>query len=202
MRSSLTLASLMVTAVLAAQPPEFRSGVQLLTIDASVRDKSGNPVTDLHPSDFTVTIDGKPRTVVFAQLFRSEPNAIVVTGDQTIGLYKANTESPPGQMVLFVVDRNALPPGMERPILESAAAMVAKLSPADAVGLASIPGPVIEFTRDHAGIEQALRSMTGAPPPRTSARNVTWDEAKAFARGDAQVIREVLARECASAQRR
>jgi VWFA-related protein len=198
MRSSLTLASLMVTAVLAAQAPEFRSGVQLLRIDASVRDKSGNPVTDLRPSDFTVTIDGKLRPVVFAQLFRSEPNAIVVAGDQTVGLYKANTESPAGQIVVFVVDRNALPPGTERPILESAAAMLAELPPGDAVGLASIPGPVIELTRDHAKIEQALRSITGAPQLRTSARNVTWDEAKAFARGDSRVIGEVMDRECAS----
>jgi hypothetical protein len=44
-----------------APAPTFRSGRDILTIDAAVRDKDGRPVTDLQPSDFVVTIDGQPR---------------------------------------------------------------------------------------------------------------------------------------------
>ena len=52
-----------------APAPTFRSGRDILTIDAAVRDKDGRPVTDLQPSDFVVTIDGQPRRVLAAALF-------------------------------------------------------------------------------------------------------------------------------------
>jgi hypothetical protein len=38
-----------------APAPRFRSGRDILTIDAAVRGKDGRPVTDLQPSDFVVT---------------------------------------------------------------------------------------------------------------------------------------------------
>jgi VWFA-related protein len=198
MRLSLTLA-VVVGFTVTAQPPQFKSGVQLLTIDASVRDKGGNPVTDLKPTDFTVTIDGKPRTVVFARYFHSEPAAILAASDSTVGHYATNTtpDSAGGHVVVFAIDRNALPPGTERPILANAAAMLDGLSPADSAGLVEIPGRTREVTRDHARIAEMLKSITGMSQPRTSARNVTWDEAKGFERGDRQVIGEVMARECA-----
>ena len=185
------------------QPPQFKSGVQLLTIDASVRDKAGNPVADLKPTDFAVTIDGKPRTVVFAQYFHSESSTIVASSDATVGRYETNTnpDAPAGHVVIFAIDRNALPPGTERPILESAAGMLDALSRADSVGLVEIPGRSFEVTRDHARIADVLKSITGMPPPRTSARNVTWDEAKGFERGDKIVISTVMARECSTGDR-
>ena len=181
-----------------AQPPQFKSGVQLLNIDASVRDKSGKPVTDLKPADFTVTIDGRPRTVVFAQYFHSEPTTIVASSDPTVGRYATNTDpdSPVGHVVVLAIDRNALPPDTERPILASAAAMLDGLSRADSVGLVEIPGRAFEVTRDHAHIADVLKSIAGMPQPRTSARNVSWDEAKGFEQHNMSVIQEVYAREC------
>jgi VWFA-related protein len=178
--------------------PQFKSGVQLLTIDASVRDKAGNPVADLKPTDFTVTIDGKPRTVAFAQYSHSEPSTIVASSDPTVGRYETNTnpDAPAGHVVIFAIDRNALPPGTERPILASAAGMMEGLSRADSVGLVEIPGRSFDVTRDRTRIAEVLKSIVGMPPPRSSARNVAWDEAKGFERGDKRVIAEVLAREC------
>ena len=156
MRLSLTLGILLGAAV-TAQQPQFKSGVQLLTIDASVRDKSGKAVPDLKPSDFSVTIDGKPRAVVFAQYFHSEPSTIVATSDSTVGRYETNSnpDSPAGHVVVFAIDRNALPPGMERPILESAAAMLGGLSRADSVGLVEIPGRSFDVTRDTCGLRKS-----------------------------------------------
>src|SRR5262245_24168233 len=114
MRLTLTLAALLSCAAV-AQQPQFKSGVQLLTIDASVRDKSGAPVSDLQPLDFTVLIDGKPRTVVFAQYFHSEPGTILASSDPTVGRYETNTtpDAPAGHVVVFAIDRNALPSGTE-----------------------------------------------------------------------------------------
>jgi len=196
MRPSLTLAVLLSFA-LTPQPPQFRSGVQLLTIETTVRDKGGNPVMDLKPSDFTVTIDGKPRAVVFAHFFHAEPATIVGSGDTTVGRYVSNVDSPAtGHALVFAIDRDALPPGTERPILESAAAILDRLSPADSVGLVEIPGRSFEVTRDRTRIADVLRSIVGSPPHRTSARHVTWEESKAFDRQNRRVMQEVYAREC------
>jgi VWFA-related protein len=197
MRLSLPLAFLLTITVV-AQQPQFKSGVQLLTIDASVRDKAGNPVPDLKPTDFTVTIDGKPRTVVFAQYFHSEASTIVASSDPTVGRYETNTspDSSAGHVVVFAIDRNALPPETERPILASAATMLDGLSRTDSVGLVEIPGRAFDVTREHARIADLLKSIAGMPQPRTSARNVSWEEAKAFERGDRTVIGQVMAREC------
>src|SRR5262249_33778090 len=131
-----------------AQQPQFKSGVQLLTIDASVRDKGGNAVADLTASDFTVTIDGKPRTVVFAQYSHTEPATIVGSKDPSVGSYETNASSgsSAGHVVVFVIDRDALASGAERPILASAAAMLEGLSGADSVGLVEIPGRAFEVT--------------------------------------------------------
>jgi hypothetical protein len=57
--------------------PTFRSAVDLLTIEASVRDHCGVPAPDLQSADFTVTIDGRPRRVVSAQFFKTESSAPV-----------------------------------------------------------------------------------------------------------------------------
>ena len=54
------------------QPPAFKSGVDLLTLQTTVLDKDGRPVTNLTPADFTVTVEGKPRKVLFAR-FRGAP---------------------------------------------------------------------------------------------------------------------------------
>ena len=49
------------------QPPTFRSGVELVSIDVSVLDRQGLPLRDLTPADFVVTVGGKPRRVVSAE---------------------------------------------------------------------------------------------------------------------------------------
>ena len=43
------------------QPPVFRSGVNLVTVDVLVLDKAGRPIPELKAEDFTVTVDGKPQ---------------------------------------------------------------------------------------------------------------------------------------------
>ncbi len=50
--------------------PTFRGGVDLLTVQATVIDGDGHPIHDLQPGDFTVTVEGRPRKVLFARLLR------------------------------------------------------------------------------------------------------------------------------------
>src|SRR5215203_1006973 len=62
--------SCLAVAPLAAQdkPPVFKTGVELVTVDAQVVDKKGTPIPALRAEQFQVTIDGKRRTVVSAEL--------------------------------------------------------------------------------------------------------------------------------------
>ena len=180
------------------QPPAatFRSGVELITLEASVRDGKNEPVTDLQPADFTITIDGKPRPVVFAHLVRSEPAPIVASSGAIVPRHATNEDAVAGQILVLVVDRNAFPSGYERAIQATASRLLDRLSPADAVGLVQIPGPIVDVTRDHTRVADALKSIVGNSPTRATRHTVSWDEAIAFERGQKFIKATVYAREC------
>ena len=46
-----------------SQPPIFRTGINFVRVDVIVTDKSGRPVSDLKPEDFTVTEAGKAQKI-------------------------------------------------------------------------------------------------------------------------------------------
>jgi len=46
-----------------AAQPAFRAGINFVSVDVIISDKSGANVADLKQSDFEVTEDGKPQTV-------------------------------------------------------------------------------------------------------------------------------------------
>ena len=147
-------------------PPTFRSTVDLLTIDTSVRDKSGQPVPDLQASDFTVTIDGRPRKVVSAVFFKADAAAgtRVSAGAAPTPQHVSNDRSSPGRVVVFALDAETIRGGQERALFETASRMLNNLSPADAVGLTEMPGPSIDLTRDHSAIAEALLRFRGRAP--------------------------------------
>src|SRR5262249_62014199 len=51
------------------QPPKpsFQASVEVTSLDATVVDDRGKPITNLTPADFTVRIDGQQRRVVSAE---------------------------------------------------------------------------------------------------------------------------------------
>src|ERR1019366_947597 len=42
---------------------KFEATTQLVVVNLSAKDKDGNPIKGLKPTDFTVTEDGKPQTI-------------------------------------------------------------------------------------------------------------------------------------------
>jgi VWFA-related protein len=82
-RSRYALVSLLVIgcflAPLAGQqsqdPPTFRTGTELVTVDAIVVDKDGRHVTDIRPEEFKVTLDGKRQTLRQAVYVPTRPAA-------------------------------------------------------------------------------------------------------------------------------
>ena len=63
MRRSLVVSALLLSALQQIQPPTFRSGTNLVQIDAIVDDRDGEPVTDLTADDFDLQDDGKPMAI-------------------------------------------------------------------------------------------------------------------------------------------
>lgn len=196
------LCSLIVLAAACAleaqQPAErqiFRSGREVLSIEASVRDKAGSPVTDLQPSDFTVRVDGRERQVVTSRLFGVIPSGAAASAPLVAGSV-ANVDRPAGRAVVIAIDRDSIRPGGEKPLLDTAARLVEGLGPSDAAAAASLPGATTDFTRDHAVVAAAVRSMTGTMPLFDTRLFLTWEEAAAFERKDSITIQAARAREC------
>lgn len=178
-----------------APVPAFRTGRDLVTIDATVFDADGRPVTDLAPSEFVVTIDGKVRQVLTAGLFSGAQDRPGAASTSIAQVVRAS-EAPAGRLVVIAIDRESIERGSERPILDTAASLVLSLSPADAVGVTALPGAGLEATRDHAAAADVVRRMTGARPPGSRRHSLTWDDAMAFEQRDARVMRETAARLC------
>ena len=187
---------LLGTAALAQSVQPFRTGTELVAIDITVVDSSGNPVPDLEAHDFAVTVAGQPRTIQSVQFIRSEPTATPAgSGDADVA---SNQRSPSGRALLIVVDESNLRPGSGVALVRNARALLTRISPGDVVGLARIPeGGGVEFTSNHAHIVDALNRVTGRPPrARGSSVTVFLSEAVDSERSGAAQWAAALRREC------
>ena len=120
--------------------PAFRSGIDLLTVQASVLDKDGRPVRDLQASDFIVTVNGQPRKVVFARFNGTDATGVYARSSGTAPAAPAIAAvAPSGSLVMFVVDRDTIRTGSEKAIFATGMTVLDALSPADAVGLVGLP---------------------------------------------------------------
>jgi VWFA-related protein len=188
----------MAAATLLAQP-RFQSGVELLRLGVTVVDEQGKPITDLSARDFSVTVDGQPRAVRFAQLYEStvESSRRVTPAEAApLPSYALNTTGRAGRVVVFAVDLMAIKQGYEWPMLDTAAKLVDSLAPEDAVGLMPIPGKGVDLTRDRSRVADALRMLRGTINIPFIRHYFTIREAVAFEQLDRRIIREVIEREC------
>ena len=189
---------LALAALAAAQSqPTFRSGVDLIRLDASVLDTDGSPVRDLRAEDFIVRVDGKPRVVTFARFYGPDEDRAQVPQTQEPPSFASNTGAARGRVVVIVVDVDSMEPGYEKALLDTAGAMVDSLGPADSVGLLLIPGKGIDLTRDHRRVRERLEMVRGF-----SSRSLLYQhtisvrEAEAIVRRDEHTLAEVIEREC------
>ena len=179
-----------------APNPTFRSGLEILTVEASVRDAAGRPLTDLEASEFVVSIDGQPRRVLTARMFGADTIQVAKAGTPVPRFVRASDASP-GRVIMFAVDRDSIRSGGEKAILNTAAAMMSSFSPADAIGVIGLPVGGIDPTRDHAAAAAAIGLMTGTRPSVHWRRRLSWEEAAAYEKGDRDVISRAVERECA-----
>src|SRR5688572_4837528 len=81
-------AALAGSRVAAQRTPTFRAGVDLVAVDVQVVTSNGLPVSGLGPERFEVTINGRRRRVVSAELVRHDPS---VSGSQPAGGQNASS---------------------------------------------------------------------------------------------------------------
>jgi hypothetical protein len=142
--SALASAAMLLAATQPAQrqsTPVFRGGVDLITVDVRVMDKSGRPATGLGADDFQVEFDGQRRPVRAldyvefgggsSPLGRSGSAAGAAGNDRAI-------EEIEGRSILIAVDDLSFRPLQERGLTAAAAQWLARLTPRDRVGVVAL----------------------------------------------------------------
>jgi VWFA-related protein len=198
---ALNAGSAATTAAQAApqQTPAFRSSVDLVPVDVSVIASDGKPVTGLTATDFTLTVDGRPRRIASAEFLSAAPDAKAVAKRPASATYSTNADTG-GRLIMLVVDQSSIGPGRGRAAMESAIRFLSQLSPADRVGLMTIPpsSSQIEFTREHSLVAQALPRLVGQAETFPTQYRIGVSEATAVHQGDPSQLTKILERECAA----
>ena len=201
--TGVVLAGLAVGAAQAPQrQPDFRSGVDLIEVDAWVVDGEGRPVPDLGSAEFAVTVGGEPRRVVEAQFIPLGPLARDRPAEpSTNPFYASNTDQSPGRLIVLAIDEESFLFGEGRHVMQAAGAFVDTLDPADRVALLAVPQPgaYIDFTADHDRVRRTVAGLAGRGRPPPATLNIGLFEAYQIAvYGNPGAEEEVVARVCAA----
>ena len=196
---AVAIVSVVLLATTGAQEPAiFRSGVDLLTIDATVVGGDGLPDQGLDASDFVLKVDGRQRRVVSAQFVRSTvstpaPRALAAH-------FSSNEFSDPGRFVVVAVDEPHIRRVEGHAALRAASDFVDGLDPLDRVAVLGLGrGGSIEFTRDRAAIRRRVGALVGQGDPTFLQFNIGLIEAVEIADGGRARLAEVVQRECGRA---
>jgi len=149
----------------ASQQSVFRSTVDLIAVDVQVLDRTGLPVFDLRPDAFVVTLNGKSRRVVSAELVRHAAadhvqRALPPAGPAATNQWPVSPAT--GRVFDLAIDTSSFDASVWQRAAAAARVFLTQLSAADRVGLYAFPfGPAIPPTQDHASVRRALDRLTG-----------------------------------------
>ena len=145
----------------AQQPSPAERATPLLSVTFAAVGADGTPVADLKPADVSLKIDGRARPVRSLQL-------VSVSGGPAGGSalpapFGSNATTTRGRSVLVIVDDESFVAGGEQALRQSAERLLAAVSPADRIGLVTIPhgGLNIAPTTDRTRIRTALATLVG-----------------------------------------
>ena len=182
----------------AAQQPTFRSGVDLVTVDAAVHDDEGRPVTTLRAEDFRLDVDGRPRAITSAQ-FVSQ----VAAGDATsVGAthFSSNAGVDAGRVIVVAVDEAHIRRLEGRHALVAGVRFIESLPEADRIGVVGLTSAdTVTLTRDRPALRRHLESLRGAGDPMTQQLNLGFSEALEIADGNRARLADAVLRECGRA---
>jgi VWFA-related protein len=185
--------SVSIVHVSSQQPaPVFRAGVDLVTVDVVVLDRSGRPIVDLAAADFALSTNNQPRRLVSAEFV-----AAVAREGRPGGPSGPPTEGPPvpsattnigraaGRSFLFLVDTDEIRRGEGRGAAKAISTFIDRLGPDDRVGVVSMPTgtPRVDLTTNRLLVKDALGKITGTSN-RFNECAATPGEALGIAQGD------------------
>jgi VWFA-related protein len=190
----------------ATQKPQttFRSGLDVIAVDVQVIDRNGAPVPGLGPDKFEVTINGRRRRVLSADLIESRSAATLSPAERA-----AATAGPPvvptlARVVFIAVDCLSFDASASRHVIAEARSFIDRLPATDEVGLFAYPyGPKIGPTTDHAEISRSLGTVLGQRDLPSNQFHLRPAEivdlsaaAGARAQGSSSLLESVVIREC------
>jgi len=190
------------------QQPVFRTGIELLTVDATVVDREGRQITDLKSNEFTVEVDGNPRPVISAEYVKLVDDTPIPVGARKAPQPVAAPDEPffstntrtltPGRLILLLVDSGNIRVGQGRHVMRSAVEFVDGLSPADRVAMVAIPqGALVDFTTNHERVREALLATVGQAQAFKGRFHISLSEAIATVEhSDAALRQQLMMREC------
>jgi VWFA-related protein len=191
---SLALALAGVTTA-GAQQPTFKSRVDLVTVDVTVLDSKGNPMTGLGRGDFTLRVDGQPRTIASVDYVTYAPPAAAT--EPTARGVADDVRHVDGRVLVVAVDQRNIRRVEGGAALEAARQFIDTLGPADrvaAIGL-DATGP-IEFTADHARVKRELGDLRGRAVAMPTEFPIGISEALGVADGSRGWLDRVVTRVC------
>jgi len=186
------------------QAPVFRSGVDLVTVDVRVIDQGGRPMTSLASWDFKVSIDGRPRRVVWATVERytSRPDEGVPAPAATTATGTEPAAPPPVRRhYLLAVDETSFDLKNAPVAMQAARRFIDGLQPRDMVALFAYPvgGAQTNLTTDHAVVRKAIDRVMGVRDLSFGMFHMTPSEFIDIAAGDVEARSRVVLRECGPA---
>jgi VWFA-related protein len=186
----------------ATQAPVIRSGVDLVVVDVHVVDRSGQPVTNLGPDDFEVSIDRGRRRVVSADLvlYSADPGSTSATGVAPAPTAARSSAAAAPRRFILAIDEHSFRPASARAAMRAASGFIDQLLPTDLVGLYTYPTGATQsdLTTDHAAIRRGLEEVVGALDVPLTRYNLSKSEVIDVASGDREALSRVVARECRS----
>jgi VWFA-related protein len=181
-------------------PGRIRVTVEVVAVDVQVLDKTGQPVPNLGPEKFTITINGRRRRVISAEQIGQD------SGEGSAPGGSGAASSIPSRVIMLAIDCISFDESASREVIQSVGQFVRGLSPGDYVGLSAYPnGAQINPTTDHASVLRALstvvgqRESPGVGQLRLRPTEVV-DLSRDISMGGGPTLEAVVARECADDQ--
>ena len=177
------------------QQPTFKSGVELVAVDAQVVDKKkGDPIPGLKSEAFQVTIDGKKRKISSIQFIDAGTGQPKSPDGTTPG---ANAR--PGNVYVLAVDQGSFRPVNAPSVVYAAREFLKRVHANDYVGMISYPAPGVRIdpTRDRKVLEDAIPRLVGfSQMKQTRQFQFSLSDAIDVAARDAEALRRATERNC------
>lgn len=202
----LATAAIVPGLLLAQQQPTFRSGVEVIAVNAQVMDSNGGPIGTLGTRDFQVWINGQSRRVASANLISyplNTPMNVFPKVFNDMDWIPGDVPEVRGRVFILAVDEMSFSTRSLPAVVQTAKRFLNRLQPEDVVGLYAYPfgSPRLDLTHFHRSIGLALDHMQGLATPFNGEFSISPSEMADITSGDGHVFAQVVDRECGESLR-